>query len=116
MKLRSEINAELQAIQAKEAHEDIMLRADSFCHAYCAIKSALSTASIDHKFYLGPAIVFTDRNKVLHAISGLKSFKQTGWVTYTHFSGMLKAFFSTGEPAMLVLLNQPSRKQGVKTA
>ncbi len=114
MKLRSEINTELQAMQAKEAHEDIMLRADSFCYAYCAIKSALSTAAIDHKFFLGPAIIFADKNQALHAISGLKSFKQTGWVTYTHFTGMLQAFFSTGDSAKLVLLNQASRKQGAQ--
>lgn len=114
MKLRGEINAELDAILAKEAHEAIMLRADSFGHAYCVLKSALSTASIDHKFYLGPAIIFAERNQALHAISGLKSFTQTGWVSYTHFSGMLQAFFSTGEPAVLVLLNQASRKLGAK--
>jgi hypothetical protein len=114
MKLRGEINAELEAILAKEAHEAIMLRADSFGLAYCALKSALSTATIDHKYHHGPAIIFADRNKVLHAISELKSFKQTGWVTYTHFSGMLQAFFSTGEPAMLVLLSQASRKQGAQ--
>ncbi len=114
MKLRSEINAELEAILAKEAHEAIMLRADSFVHAYSVLKSALRTATIDHKYHHGPAIIFAESNKVLHAISGLKSFTQTGWVTYTHFSGMLQAFFSTGEPAVLVLLNQASRKQGAK--
>lgn len=114
MKLRSELNAELEAILAKEAHEAIMIRADSLGHAYCALKSALSTAAIDHKFYLGPALIFADNRQAMHAISSLRSFKQTGWVTYTHFSGKLKAFFSTGEPAMLVLLNQASRKQGAK--
>jgi len=114
MKLRGEINAELEAILAKEAHEAIMLRADSFGLAYCVLKSALSTASIDHKFYLGPAIIFSERNQTLHAISGLKSFTQTGWVSYTHFTGRLRAFFATGEPAMLVLLKQISRKQGAQ--
>ncbi|UJD90110.1 hypothetical protein FS594_15730 [Rahnella aquatilis] len=114
MKLRSEINSELEAILAKEAHEAIMLRADSFCYAYCEIKSALSTASIDHKFFLGPAIIFADRDQALNAIYSLKSFKQTGWVTYTHFTGMLQAFFSTDVSARLVLLNQPYRKQGAQ--
>jgi hypothetical protein len=114
MKLRGEITAELEAILAKEAHEAIMLRADNFGHAYCILKSALSTAAIDHKFYLGPALIFAERNQALHAISGLKSFTQTGWVSYTHFTGMLQAFFRTGEPAVLVLLNQASRKQGAK--
>jgi hypothetical protein len=114
MKLRGEITAELEAILAKEAHEAIMLRADSFVHAYCVLKSALSTAAIDHKFYLGPALIFAERNQALHAISGLKSFTQTGWVSYTHFTGMLQAFFHTGEPARLVLLNYSSRKQGAK--
>ncbi|MGV0084227.1 hypothetical protein EEAAV_10220 [Rahnella aceris] len=114
MKLRGEINAELAAIQAKEAHEAIILRADSFCYAYCEIKSALSTASIDHKFFLGPAIIFADRDQALNAIYSLKSFKQTVWVTYTHFTGMLQAFFQRDESAKLVLLNQPDRKQGAQ--
>ncbi len=114
MKLRSEINAELQAILAKEAHEAIMLRADSFGYAYRFLKSALRTATINHKYHLGPAIIFADNIQAMLAISGLRSFTQTGWVTYTHFSGMLKAYFSTGEPAMLVLLNQASCKQGAK--
>ncbi len=114
MKLRSELNAELEAILAKEAHEAIMMRADSFGQAYCALKSSLSTAAIDHKFYLGPALIFADNRQAMYAISILRSFKQTGWVTYTHFSGKLKAFFSYGEPAMLVLLNHASRKQEAK--
>lgn len=112
IKSRKKINAELEAILAKEAHEKLIYRASKFGYAYTSLKSAFRSASIDHKYHLGPAIVFAERSLARGAIVGLRAFKQTGWYTYTHFTGLIQAFFDTGEPAILVLLKKANRKQG----
>lgn len=112
MKLRSEINAELEAILAKEAHDNLMYRASRFGYTYTSIKSAFRTASIHHKYHLGPALIFSDKSLARGAIVGLGTFKQTGWYTYTHFTGLIQVCFELNEPGMIVLLNQSSRKKG----
>ena len=81
----------------------VMLRAQKFCHGYVSAKQAFKTYEAE---YSSNGIVHLHVEKSqLYGISELKTFKQTGWHSYTHYLELIDMYIGSaiGDQAYLLM-------------
>ncbi|WP_129678622.1 hypothetical protein [Klebsiella variicola] len=92
----------------------IILRAQKFCHGYLSAKQAFKTYEAE---YSSNGIVRLHVDKYqLYGISELKTFKQTGWHSYTHYLEVIGMYIGSAIGDKSYLSMNVSRMAGASSS
>lgn len=92
----------------------VILRAQKFCHGYVSAKQAFKTYEAE---YSSNGIVHLHVDKYrLYGMSELKTFKQTGWNSYTHYLEVIGMYIGSAIGDKSFLSMKVSRMAGVSSS